>query len=90
LSANINIQKELAASILRVIQCWVNDGTSYIDYKEGSQMEIRKGDGEPEYGLSQYRLLTSDWSASLLPVYVTILHPHSTHFDHEDGHSMFL
>jgi len=75
---------------MRVIYYWVNEGKSYIGYKEGSQLETWKGDGEPEYGLSQYRLLISDWSASLLPVYVTILHPHYTHFDHEDGHSMFL
>lgn len=85
LSTNTNTEKELAAPILRVIQCWVNDGESYIDYKEGSQLVIRKGDGEPEYGLSQNRLLIFDWSASILPVYITILHPHSTHFDHEYG-----
>ena len=51
LSANTNTQKELAVSILRVIQCWVNEGESYIGYKDGSQLETRKA--EPEYGLSQ-------------------------------------
>lgn len=61
-----------------------------VTRKAGSQLEIRKEDGEPGYGLSQYRLLISEWSASLLPAYITFLHPYSTHFDHEDGHSMFL
>jgi len=68
----------------------VNEGKSYIGYNEVHQLETRKGDGEPEYGLNQYRLLISDWSASMLPDYITILHPHSTHFEHEDGLSIFL
>jgi len=32
------LKKELAASILRVIQCWVNEGKSYIGYNEGNRM----------------------------------------------------